>query len=590
MHLLRKTLRTWVRIFAFLLVIPALSAPASLEEFEQLLTRALQDKNHQKASLYCYELAKLHEAAGRTTEAVDYLEQSLKWGGKADDLTLLYLSNQRMGTLLSKEGNHNKAVSYYQKALKSAQELKKTTWIKQSLVDVGLGYVAMGRAKRALEPFEEALSLAIREGDAALQEKCYAWLADAYTREGDATKAAKYQALYEGLASNEAHLKTLQAQAKQAGQERIAATQQLRQTETTLLATQTSLQETALSLREAEALSENQRLEIDLLSKEKELAALQILEQDVRLQKAALFRNAILIVALMASALIGVMVYSYRKQVTANKEIARQHDDIARQHKDIQGSINYAQRIQEAMLHHSNVRREQLPDSFVLFKPRDSVSGDFYWIAEVRRDTHADVAFAAVDCTGHGVPGAFMSMIGINTLNGIVGRQVHEPHHILDHLDTEIRTALQQETTGNKDGMDAALCVYRSAEGVVEFAGAKNPLVYIQNGELYQIKGDVNPIGGSLERRKAGGYKKHIIRIDQPTTLYLFSDGFQDQFGGPDNGKFMTKRFKQLLLDIHQQPMEKQQEVLHATIEAWKNGGKQTDDILVMGFRLGAPA
>ena len=123
---------------------------------------------------------------------------------------------------------------------------------------------------------------------------------------------------------------------------------------------------------------------------------------------------------------------------------------------------------------------------------------------------------------------------------------------------------------------------------IVEFAGAKNPLVYIQNEELHQIKGDVNPIGGSQARRKAGGYQKHTVRIDRPTTLYLFSDGYQDQFGGEENTKFMTKRFKQLLLDIHQQPMEAQRDILNTTIEAWKNGGKQTDDILVMGIRLGA--
>jgi serine phosphatase RsbU (regulator of sigma subunit) len=286
---------------------------------------------------------------------------------------------------------------------------------------------------------------------------------------------------------------------------------------------------------------------------------------------------------MMGGGLVLVLILGYRKKIEANKEIDRQN-------KKINGSINYAKRIQEAMLHRGDLRESLIPDSFILFKPRDSVSGDFYWISEIKSWYDPDVVIAAVDCTGHGIPGAFMSMIGLNSLNQIIGEGIAETDQILYQLDKTIYSALQQETTGNKDGMDVALCIHRKEKNVLEFSGAKNPLVYIQNNELFQIKGDVHPIGGPRKStKKSNGeksFKKHIVPIDQPTMIYLFSDGYQDQFGGEENMKFMTKRFKNLLLEIHQKPVEEQKEILDQTIVEWMGDQRQTDDILVMGIRL----
>src|SRR5690606_5962002 len=163
-------------------------------------------------------------------------------------------------------------------------------------------------------------------------------------------------------------------------------------------------------------------------------------------------------------------------------------------------------------------------NAFILFKPRDSVSGDFYWFTDIKNGTsnNGDIAFAAVDCTGQGVLGAFMSMIGINALNGLVNKGVIETNKMLDSLDHEIRTALQQDSSGNNDGMDIALCIYRKSRKVIEFSGAKNPLVYIQDNELFQIKGDIHSIGG-IKHKNEFLFKKHEIAIDKPTVVYLFS-------------------------------------------------------------------
>jgi serine phosphatase RsbU (regulator of sigma subunit) len=215
------------------------------------------------------------------------------------------------------------------------------------------------------------------------------------------------------------------------------------------------------------------------------------------------------------------------------------------------------------------------------------VSGDFYWISEIKNEKCNDVAFAAVDCTGHGVPGAFMSMIGIKALNGLINRGVTETDLILDALDLEIRTSLRQEVSGNNDGMDIALCIYRENEKILEYAGAKSPLVYIQDHQLVKVKGDAHSIGG--RRKDQGGFtfKKHRISIEKPTVLYLFSDGYKDQFGGNDNSKFLSKKFNRLLLQIHELPMSEQMDILERAIEEWKGQIGQTDDILVMGFKLG---
>jgi serine phosphatase RsbU (regulator of sigma subunit) len=294
---------------------------------------------------------------------------------------------------------------------------------------------------------------------------------------------------------------------------------------------ESSLRAAEDSLRVAEEIGRNRELEINLLQKDKELTAIKIKEQEARIANDALIRNFIILGTSLSMALIIVLIISYRKKTKANIKIDHQN-------KSIKSSINYAKRIQEAMLPRIEQHPEIFKNSFILFRPRDTVSGDFYWLSEVKTfsENNADVAFAAVDCTGHGVPGAFMSMIGINALNGLINQGVTETNLILDSLDHEIRTALRQESSGNNDGMDIALCIYRKDRSIIEFSGAKNPLVYIQDNDFFQVKGDIHSIGGSKKHKQKFFFKIHKILIDRPTTIYLFSDGYKDQFGGKDNG------------------------------------------------------
>ena len=273
-------------------------------------------------------------------------------------------------------------------------------------------------------------------------------------------------------------------------------------------------------------------------------------------------------------------------------KVEERTEELTDKNFKITSSINYAKRIQEAVLPPVAQITSKLPDAMVFFKPRDIVSGDFYWFAEVfpSGDTHQQEAtkmvLAAVDCTGHGVPGAFMSMIGNAYLNQIVRlQQLTSPEKILEALHQSIRKDLKQQETLNRDGMDVALVVIDKQAKTLEFAGAKNPLIYMQDGEMLEIKGDKFPVGGYAHQEEQS-FQKHTIDISNPTTFYIYSDGFQDQFGGKKFRKFMSRKFKNLLHEIHPKPMQAQAQILEEQLQDWMGEHRQVDDVLVLGVHL----
>ncbi|MGB0523166.1 MAG: two-component regulator propeller domain-containing protein [Flammeovirgaceae bacterium] len=271
-----------------------------------------------------------------------------------------------------------------------------------------------------------------------------------------------------------------------------------------------------------------------------------------------------------------------------NKALFNANKEVLEQHKSITSSITYAKRIQVAMLPRTDRIKNALPESFIIYEPRDIVSGDFYWFDEqVDGNGNKKIIFAAADCTGHGVPGAFMSMAGDAYLNiAVRNKHILEPNKILDELNDNIGKALKQGITENRDGMDISLCVIDKEKQLLEFAGARNPLLYIHNGELNQLNADKQSIGGSLKGKNGHNFTKSSLQYQPNTTFYMFSDGYVDQFGGPENRKYLIKNFRELLLDIHQFPMAKQQKILTDSLESWRGDYRQIDDILVIGFRL----
>jgi serine phosphatase RsbU (regulator of sigma subunit) len=260
--------------------------------------------------------------------------------------------------------------------------------------------------------------------------------------------------------------------------------------------------------------------------------------------------------------------------------VVAQKEELSQKNKDITDSIRYAKRIQFAIL----PEKPPFKDTFVLFKPKDIVSGDFYWFQEL----DGRQFFAAVDCTGHGVPGAFMSIIGHNSLTKIVREYgILEPGKILTKLNREVISTLHQRSDAGDvlDGMDLALACYIPGENVLEFAGAFNPLYLVRNGEILEIKADKRSIGRSSFDSEIE-YANQRVDILPGDTVYLFSDGYADQFGGELMKKFKYRNLKNLILEIQDQSMEQQRDTLDRTIEDWKGDVDQLDDILVVGRKF----
>lgn len=275
--------------------------------------------------------------------------------------------------------------------------------------------------------------------------------------------------------------------------------------------------------------------------------------------------------------------------VLQKQKIETQNFELETAYKGIQDSIHYAERIQHAILPVNSEIQNAFPDSFIFFRPRDIVSGDFYWMVKRGDQTW----LACVDCTGHGVPGAFMSMIGNTLLNEIVlEKNIESPEKILDLLHVRVRQALRQDAGGEtRDGMDISLCRVDHVKNELSFAGANRALWLIRNKEFTILPPDKFSIGGD-QGDKQRHFTLHKIDLAKNDCIYLSSDGYADQFGGPKGKKFMVKRFQQLLLSIHQLPMNQQQHEVEKAFDEWKNrpeaeGNKkydQVDDVLVIGF------
>lgn len=305
----------------------------------------------------------------------------------------------------------------------------------------------------------------------------------------------------------------------------------------------------------------------------------------------------IICVIFLIQMLINYRIRNYRKAYKAlqdkaldKKKIEAQKEALSKINQSLTDSISYAKRIQEAMIPSEEMVKNIIPESFVYFRPKDIVSGDFYWIYRNKKK----IFVAAVDCTGHGVPGAFMSIIGYDLLKNIVEIQGKEcPARIMDQLNREVvntfkkngnvRSMNKQEVN---DGMDMALIVINTDLGIMEFAGAYNPLYLIRDNEIMTYKGDRFPIGYVDENNKTT-FSKQEIPIHKNDIIYLFSDGYADQFGGPEGKKFKYRRFRHLLLNIHKLPIEDQKAILHQKMEEWMGSEyEQIDDILLMGMKL----
>ncbi len=520
---------------------------------------ALKDRKRELAAT-SNNMGIIFEKQEAYEKAISLYEQTLSLYENLDDEWGMALGNNNVGLILFKMGKIEEALEKLLLTLSIRKKLGDEYGIASTMINIGNCYHELGAYEKAIDYFKDSQRRSEKMGTRQLSRSCYEALLESYRFKKDYQKALKYHHLLVAVKDsmfNEESNKQIQEM-----QTRYEA--------------------------------EQKEKEIVLLTKEKELHTANLQQQEAELT----WQRIVLVIALVGLVMILILAFliynRYKLKQQTNERLGAQNREINEQNKKITDSIKYAQKIQEAILPPREIMEPAFRDSFVLYIPKDIVSGDFYWYCEVPSKQEAGPdgnvlsLFAAVDCTGHGVPGAFMSIIGYNLLNKAVNEHgLTQPAGILDFLNKEVAAILSQDDPAGrvKDGMDIALCCLDRKQGRLQFAGAYNPLYIVRKGELMITKADRFPIGYFWKGRKQS-FTNHEISLEPGDQLYLFSDGLIDQFGGPSAKKFKSTQFKELLLENHALPMPRQREILNDQFKNWKGGQVQTDDVLVMGVAI----
>jgi serine phosphatase RsbU (regulator of sigma subunit) len=460
------------------------------------------------------------------------------------------VNENNIGAVLTEVNKIDSALAHFNASLVLYNELKDSSGMALSLVNIGNAFIQSGQYKKGIEYSTRALDIALKTNDKDIQAGAYEYLFEGYSKSGDLKRALAYQ--------------------------------------TALM----DLKDTIYDLQSNQNIAEMQT-KYDSEKKEHEN---ELLKQTVQIQELDANRKNIIIysVSLLSVLLVTLAFFvyrGYRQKQRANTALAEKSliieeksKIVEEKNKDITDSIRYARRLQQAILKPEEGICSLFPESFILFRPKDIVSGDFYWFEKFGNLTMV----AAADCTGHGVPGAFMSIIGCNLMSQAVNEYaLTKPSVILNSLNKGLSKILHQrmDESSVADGMDIALCAFDLQKMTLEYAGAYNPMWIIRNGELMEFQGDKFPIGAFLgEQLKV--FNNREVALKKGDTIYLFSDGFADQFGGPKGKKFKYKQMLELIIGMQDKPMKEQREVMNTAFEDWKANLEQVDDVLVVGVRV----
>lgn len=517
--------------------------------FKSIAIDSATNNTHEIATTFM-NIGAVYNSQGEYVNALDYFNKSLKVHEKFNDKQNIATCYTNIAIAYEDQGDFEKAITNYNHSLEICKEIGAQQGIAAALFNLGYLHSTFFEFDKAITYLEEAINIAMEIGSMHDIEKSAYALSEAYNFMGEFKEAYKYLILYQ---------RTFE---KRNNEDNIRKFTQL----------------------EMQYTFDKKQKEIEFEQQQKELAH----QAEVKRQRIILAFLSIGVLFLFA--FIFFIYRSYKRKQKDNellrkqkKEITNQRDQIVKQKLEITDSIHYAKRIQTAVLPPDDLINSLLPDYFILYEPRDIVSGDYYWFSQ-KEDK---IIVVAADCTGHGVPGAFMSMLGISFLNEIVNQNNNvSPDVILNELRNYVIRSLRQTGKSGeaKDGMDLALTIIDFEKQELQFSGAYNPLYFIKNSVLEQIKADKMPIGISVNHDQS--FSQITIPFDKGDVFYLFSDGYVDQFGGPNDKKFKSRKFKELLLEIHEKDMDLQKDILRKALFDWKGDGEQIDDILVIGMKM----
>ena len=525
-------------------------------------------------------IGNIYEKQADYSKALEYYFRSLKINqeigdGMSSDNSLNY---NNIGGVYNTQGNYPEALKYYLKALEIREKERNKRRVAITLLNIGEVYYQLNDPTNALSFSLKSLELNTAVGEKLGIANSLRVLGDIYEKQKKYSIALEYA--QKGLSA-----------AKETG-----ALDVIKDANKSLsrIYEQTGNGSKALehykdyilfrdSVYNESNTKQMLRSEMNFEFEKKEAIAAE------ELNKQKILRNSFVFGLLVVLLFTWLLYNRYSVKQKLNAELNEKNKVIETQKEKIIDSITYAQNIQQSILPEEQEIIKLLPDSFIYYQPKDIVSGDFYWMSSV----NGKAIIAAVDCTGHGVPGAFMSMIGNTLLNQIVNeKKVTTPADILLQLHEGVCASLRQKNKRgqSQDGMDLAICVIDNQTGKIEFAGAKNSLYVLQNNAIEEFKGDKYSVGGDellkKQKDKERKYTNYSISVKKGASLYLFTDGYTDQFGGEERKKFGSQQFKTLLLSNHQLAMREQKTVIDEAFSKWKGGNAQIDDVLVIGLKI----
>ncbi|MCO5267474.1 MAG: tetratricopeptide repeat protein [Brumimicrobium sp.] len=490
------------------------------------------------------------------SQAFDYFVKALEINEEIGDKQGQASALSNIGNFYFVQDDYTKSLDYYFKGLKIFEEIGDKQYQAVNLGYIGKVYIKQKKYKEADQYIQQAIEIGEELGIINSLKDLYDSQSELYFNTGN----------YKGaLESYQKHIMYRDSVFSEENQK--AAVQK----------------EMQFEFDKKEALQQAEQEKKDAIAKEE-------------LAKQRLQRNGFIGGFILMLALTGVVYRNYRNKKKANEIISQQkkeveqqkdkvekaHDELAEKNREILDSITYAKRIQSAILPPTKLVKEYLPTSFILYKPKDIVAGDFYWM-EQKGDL---LLFAAADCTGHGVPGAMVSVVCNHALNRSVREyNLSEPGKILDKTRELVIEEFEKSEEGVKDGMDISLCGLNLKTNTLTWSGANNPLWVIKKGdtEVEEIKANKQPIGKYVAPEP---FDTHTIQLEKGDSLYIFTDGYQDQFGGEKGKKFKAKNMRELVLSIQNQPMDHQREAIDTAFEEWKQNHEQVDDVCVIGVRV----
>jgi serine phosphatase RsbU (regulator of sigma subunit) len=616
-----------------------------IERLDELVQYYINQEDLALVTSYLNQISYLYWENHRPDKAAESFYRAAGFYERLNDLENLHKIFSNIGLIYLDLENITEADKAFTRNVEVHRRTRNRQGISTSLVDLAYVKNLRNDHRESIQLLEEALQLALDINYESILPNIYRQLANSYNSIGNIRKGEEFLKKYNDMRQHisrqtmrgEFIVREEQSQVEILRQQAESRVRELEMERNRIMfqLTQDSIsavvKDQEESLIQARRIERIQRQDIELLEKQNLLNEAEM-ERQQALQD---FQQLVIYSALggvFLLLIVALLMYrSNQVKRKANRQLAAKNLQIEQASQELQmafekiedqnyritQSISYASEIQKALLPPDNTLTTYLPESFIFFRPVDLVSGDFYWfkdpVVEVEEAGEPAMAkspydkkvtlpvgmgnnnwlpfkgdkflISAVDCTGHGVPGAFMSMIGYNLLDSITASGITSPDKILEKLHDGVRASLKQNETTNRDGMDVSLCVIDKESKTVEFAGANNPVFYIVNDELFQVKGDNLAVGGS-QKKDGRNFTRHVINISQPTSFYILTDGYTDQFGGGDRRKFSIRNFRELLMKIYTYPMAEQKIMLEENMRNWMGDEDQIDDILVIGFKI----